>query len=70
MTSPCKDCPSRRQGFHSECNRYLLFATFQRHMNRHIREMRSMRRRLTTDAQERIKTKKLKKYLHQKSNRK
>lgn len=70
MNSPCKDCQSRRQGCHSECNRYLLFATFQRYQNSRIREMRSMRRRLTTDAQERIKTKKLKKYIHQKSNRK
>lgn len=70
MNSPCKDCLSRRQGCHSECSKYLLFATFQRHMNRHIREMRSMRRRLTTDAQERIKTKKLKNTIHRQHNRK
>ena len=70
MTSPCKDCPSRRQGCHSECSKYLLFATFQRHMNRHIREMHSMRRRLTTDARERIKIRKIKNSIQRQHNRK
>lgn len=70
MNSPCKDCPSRRQGCHSECSRYLLFATFQRYQNSRIREMRSMRRRLTTDAQERTKIRKIKNSIQRQHNRK
>ena len=70
MNSPCKDCPSRRQGCHSECNRYLLFATFQRYQNSRIREMRSMGRRITTDAQERIKIRKIKNSIQRQHNRK
>lgn len=70
MNSPCKDCQNRRQGFHSECNRYLLFATLRRYQNNHIREMRSMRRRLTTDAQERIKIRKIKNSVQRQHNRK
>ena len=70
MNSPCKDCPSRRQGCHSECNRYLLFAAFQRYQNSRVREMRSMRRRLTTDARERIKIRKIKNSIQRQHNRK
>lgn len=50
MISPCKDCPFRRQGCHSECNRYKLYAVLTRYQNRKQEEWRRSRSRIFTPA--------------------